>query len=286
MEKEDIGGITLMFTDSDKEIKWQLNQLKRNFGISQRFLFFSALFQGIFYWSDVLENDPQENVQLFHLLCLRLLLGTLPLLSCFLVSTGLLLPTQMTIFWVNICYGLPTLAIFYLSRKYSTHWDSLYIVYGLCFFMLPKISPLNFIYGFSGAALFTLLFIYISAFRLRFQAWVLSNTILLILVVLFMYISYSSEKSSRERWLLRERLNRENINLQMVASSIEDDLKKTANKDFALEIIPQQSFSQGFQGGIGAVGMHHIIGMKYQPYTSIKRLKKIKIKFFKKCSHS
>ena len=130
----------------------------------------------------------------------------------------------------NICYGLPTLAIYYLTRRDPSVWDCLYIVYGLSFFMLPKISPLNFIYGtsilmihfpckknrrkqlsfcnstkqyltisiqfvlfvagFAGAVLFTLLFIYISAFQLSLNEWLLSNTILLPVTSLFMYISY------------------------------------------------------------------------------------------------
>ena len=226
-----------MFQDRAVEVQWQQHQLKRNFGISQRFLFFSAFFQGLFFWSDVLEQDELSGETKLRLCCLRLILGTsaiyihvhmyvytfidehmckrtciilggFSLLCCFLVSTGLLLPTQMTIFWANVCYGLPTLAIYYLTRKDLSHWDSLYIVYGLSFFMLPKISPLNFIFGFAGAVLFTLLFIYISAFRLSLHEWLLSNTILLPVTILFMYVSYSSEKSSRERWVLRERLRR------------------------------------------------------------------------------
>lgn len=208
VERTAIGGLTLMFQDRDIEVQWQQHQLKRNFGISQRFLFFSALFQGLFFWSDVLEQEELSGETKLRLCCLRLILGGFSLLCCFLVSTGLLLPTQMTIFWANVCYGLPTLAIYYLTRKDLSHWDSLYIVYGLSFFMLPKISPLNFIFGFAGAVVFTLLFIYISAFRLSLHEWLLSNTILLPVTILFMYVSYSSEKSSRERWVLRERLRR------------------------------------------------------------------------------
>jgi hypothetical protein len=204
--------------------------LERHIGITTRYLFVASFFQALFYWSDVLESHG-DSTYLFHLGCLRLLLGALTLLGCFLVSTGLLIPTQMTVFWINMCYGLPSLTIFYLARPRASVFDSLFLVYGLCFFTLPKVSPLNFIYGFSGALLYTLLFIYISAFRLSLQQWFLSNTFLMIIVSLFCYISYSAERVSRERWLLRERLKRERINLRIVASSIQEDLTRAANDE-------------------------------------------------------
>ncbi len=123
LETTEIRGLTLMFDNPSKELKWQATQLKRNVGLTQRFLFFSAIFQGIFYWSDVIENINDVNTQsLSHLLYLRIILVILPLSACFLVSTGLLVPTQTIIFWITMCYGLPTLAIFYLSRKVLSHW--------------------------------------------------------------------------------------------------------------------------------------------------------------------
>ena len=230
-ERTGMVGLTLMFEEIAVEKHWQAHQLKRNFGISVRFLFFASLFQGLFLWSDILEQRGElfGTLKDIHLLCMRLLLGGFSLLSCFLVSTGLLLPTQVTIFWVNLIYGLPTIAIYYLTREKLSHWDSLYIVYGLSFFVLPKLSPLSFIYGFTGSSIVTMMFIYISAFRLSLNQWLLSNTLLLAIFFLFMYVSYSFEKSSRERWMLRERLKRENINLDLVASSIHDDLKKTTS---------------------------------------------------------
>jgi len=267
VETADIGGLTLMFQDRTTELKWQQNQMKRNFGISQRFLFFSAIFQGLFFWSDILEqNESGNRSHALELCCMRILLGGLSLICCFLVSTGLLLPTQMMVFWINICYGIPTLLIFFLSRQHMSHWDSLYIVYGLSFMMLPKISPLNFFFAFGGAVVLTVLFIYVSAFRLGLQQWLLSNTILLVITLLFCYVSYSSEKSSRERWVLRERLKRENINLSLVASSIHDDLKKTATNErpFPLEEIQRETYAQTVRPFQLGVHMHQ----HYAPSSS------------------
>jgi hypothetical protein len=242
-EIADIRGFTLIFENESMEMKWNLMHLERHIGITTRYLFAASVFQGLFYWSDCLENHG-DSTYLFQLGCLRLLLGGLTLLGCFLVSTGLVIPTQLAVFWINMCYGFPSLAIFYLARPTASVFDSLFLVYGLCFFILPKISPLNFIFGFSGATLYTFLFIYISAFRLSLQQWLLSNTFLMIIVSLFCYISYSAERVSRERWLLRERLKRERINLRIVASSIQDDLTRAANdeRNFPLDVMNPHNF--------------------------------------------
>ena len=242
-EIADIRGFTLMFENDNMEMKWNLMHIERHIGITTRYLFAASVFQGLFYWSDCLESHG-DSTYLFQLGCLRLLLGGFTLLGCFLVSTGLIVPTQMAVFWINMFYGFPSLAIFYLARPNASVFDSLYLVYGLCFFILPKISPLNFIFGFSGALLYTFLFIYISAFRLSLQQWLLSNTFLMIIVSLFCYISYSAERVSRERWLLRERLKRERINLRIVASSIQDDLTRAANdeRNYPLDVMNQHNF--------------------------------------------
>lgn len=242
-EIADIRGFTLIFENESMEMKWNLMHLERHIGITTRYLFAASAFQGLFYWSDCLESHG-DSTYLFHLGCLRLLLGGLTLLGCFLVSTGLVIPTQLAVFWINMCYGFPSLAIFYLARPTASVFDSLFLVYGLCFFILPKISPLNFIFGFSGALLYTILFIYISAFRLSLQQWLLSNTFLMIIVSLFCYISYSAERVSRERWLLRERLKGERINLRIVASSIQDDLTRAANdeRNYPLDVMNPHNF--------------------------------------------
>ena len=253
-EISSIRGFTLLFESEQVEAKWQKEHMPRHIAITTRYLFAATIFQGLFYWSDVLESRGRSDAQaaLFHLLCLRLLIGGFTLLGCFMVSTGLVVPSQMTVFWVNLCYGVPSLTLFYLARPTVCVYDSFFLVYGLCFFMLPKISPLCFIFGFSGAALFTVLFIYISAFRLGLYEWLLSNTLLLVIVLLFCYISYSSERVARERWLLRERLKREKINLRIVASSIAEDLTRsvTDERPFPLDAMRHAGIS-------GIAGMGH-----------------------------
>jgi hypothetical protein len=276
LEEQTLGGFTLIFQDPNMESKWQSCHLLRQTRLTQRLLFFSALFQGLFYCSDVIDchqdhplshsissesffsssiSSPsaepslelsEESLSspsllssspyschhsLYLFFLIRLLIALIFLISSFLLTLGLLIPKQRTLCLFQMIYGFPTLAIYYLTRPLNTQWDFLFLVYGLCFFALPKISPLNFIYAFYGVALFTMLFIYTSALRLTsFLSWFLSTVYLLLLVGLFLYISYSSEKSARERWLLRERLHREHIDLKIVVGSIEDDMRKAVEQ--------------------------------------------------------
>lgn len=233
-EISEIGYFTLFFSDPLMEERWNRAHLKRHISITTRFLFIAAVFQGLFLWSDVIEKQDH----LFHLAIIRLMIGGFTLLGSFLVATGLLIPSQSAVLLINLCYGLPSMSLFYLTRRSFSHWQSLYLVYGMCFFILPKISPLSFIYAFLGSSLFTLSFILISAFRLSLQQWLLSNSLLLIVILLFFYDSYSSERITRERWLLRDRLQREHINLKIVASSLEDDFTKSSRHRHPLSLVP------------------------------------------------
>ncbi len=254
-----IRGFTLLFSDSNIESKWNHESLPRQAAMTTRYMFASALFQGLFYISDVLEANNSWH---FPLGLVRLLLGILPLMVCFLVKTGLLIPGQLLIMIMNLLYGLPTLAIFYLGRSEASHWDSLYLVYGLCFYMLPKISPLNFLYSFTGASVLSVFFIIISWFRLSFAKWLLSNTFLLSLFSLFCYIAYSSERIARERWLLRQRLQREKINLRIVASTIQDDLRKAAKEEQLFPLASNNSNNMKIFSSVGAPIHVNTSGMK------------------------
>eukprot|EP01041_Mallomonas_annulata_P000812 gene812-1587_t len=185
IETTDIGGFTLMFKDPEKELKWRVTHQKRHIGMSKRYLFACALYQGLFFCklqlnlsifgtilisflgSDVLEGRGR------HLILVRISLGLFSFLGCLLIAVGVITPRQTTDFHL------------YLSTIGT----------------VPILHT--------------------------------------VIVIMFMYISYSAEKSSRERWLLKDRLIRENINLQMVASSIQEDLKKAANerRPFHLDVF-------------------------------------------------
>ena len=114
------------------------------------------------------------------------MLAFFPITAFFLSALGLMHPRQHVLFALQIFYGGPTLAIFYFSRSIPSHWDSLYLVFGLCFFTLPKISPLNFIFAFYGSSAMTGGFLYMSARRLHMQEWILSSIFLVFVAVLFM----------------------------------------------------------------------------------------------------
>ena len=122
-EVTEIGIFTLFFSNAALEEKWNREHLKRVVAITTRFLFLAAIFQGLFFWSDVIEK--QEH--LFLLGILRLMLGGFTLLTCFLVATGLFVPNQGIILIINLTYGLPSMAIYLLTRKSYSHWHSLYL---------------------------------------------------------------------------------------------------------------------------------------------------------------
>jgi hypothetical protein len=240
LEQIGIRPFSLMFDDDEAEKAWNLTHLHRHIGLTSRYLFVAALFQGIFYWGDSIEMHAGMNAKsvvmdvssnLAFIGLIRFILAVMTLLACFLVATGMLLPTQVTIWWMNICYGIPTLSLFYFARAVPSHWDCLFLIYGLTFFMLPKISPLNFIFGIVGAAVLNIIFIYISSFRLSLQQWLLSTCILVMITTLFSYMCYCSEKLSREKWLLRARLQQAKINFRIISSlSIQDDFQRAVSQ--------------------------------------------------------
>ena len=102
LETADIGGFTLIFQNPETEQQWQTTNLFRKMAMTQRFLAMSVIFQGLFLWSDVIELH-HEHVSLN--LALRSLIGLMPLLALFLISTGLLYPSQMLLFLLKIFYG-------------------------------------------------------------------------------------------------------------------------------------------------------------------------------------
>jgi hypothetical protein len=65
--------------------------------------------------------------------------------------------------------------------------------------MLPKMSPLKFIYAASGSAILVAVYVYVSAFQLDFEEWILSNVLLSTIFSLMGYLSYCSERYV-DRW--------------------------------------------------------------------------------------
>ena len=252
LEQQQIRGLTLLFVNKKEEHAWnQLNSVRfRNLSI--RYLFACSIFQGIFFWSDALEsrNDERLKESLFMRSMIRLVIAVIPTIFCFFISMHLVVPTQMNMFIQNIIYGVPTLFLYYESRKWYSHFDSLYLIYGLAFFVLPKISPLKFMYASCGALFMSFIFMYASAFHLDFEEWMLSNVLVTAIFTLMVYISYSSEKAARERYLLKDRLKREKISLRMVATSIQDDFTRTAKEERINSNLRRYEITQAMESGL------------------------------------
>mmetsp|Transcript_38049 Transcript_38049/g.48522 ORF Transcript_38049/g.48522 Transcript_38049/m.48522 type:complete len:735 (+) Transcript_38049:198-2402(+) len=239
-----IGPFTLRFATRELESRWQRRHLNRQRGISQRFLLMCAIFQLLFYFSEHYDEQIESNnSDLIRSACGLLVLG-----ACALISTSTVQPSQWFLFVVVFAYGMMTVFVFLIHRSHPCQWDSLFLVYGLVFVMLPKISPLDFVFGLTLALIYTVVFLTISAGRLSLGEWALSSSYLLVVLMLFGYLAYTSERSSRERWLLRQRLQREHITLQLLPTSLSQDIRtyapllpRPARKHSSVETSPQQS---------------------------------------------
>ncbi len=84
-------------------------------------------------------EDHFKSGVLFAKSSIRVAIASVQLLACFLVSLRVVSPTQWNMLLSNLFYGVTTLFLYYHSRATPSHLDSLYLVYGLAFFMLPKV---------------------------------------------------------------------------------------------------------------------------------------------------
>jgi ABC-type transporter Mla maintaining outer membrane lipid asymmetry permease subunit MlaE len=128
-ENAKLRGLTLLFEDKQLEKKWNKANAPKTRSMTVRYLFSSALFQGVFMASDILESRkiPLVAEALFVRGMVRLALGGLPIIICLFVATGFVIPTQSALFLTNLLYGVPTLAMHYTTRVNPSHWDSLYV---------------------------------------------------------------------------------------------------------------------------------------------------------------
>lgn len=63
VEQEGIRPFSLMFDDVETEKQWNQANLARHIGLTSRYLFVAACFQGIFYWGDYIESSAGINAK-------------------------------------------------------------------------------------------------------------------------------------------------------------------------------------------------------------------------------
>ncbi|KAF0691535.1 Aste57867_17266 [Aphanomyces stellatus] len=204
---------TLQFEDKALESSYQAFCHTRKKLLWLRSLIPAAVSHLIFAWGDSIEHDP------FYLqvtLPARLLLIVMQLSMFFLVKWDLVKAEESVMFILALCHGIPTLLLFVLQRDVLHQWDALFVVFGLSFYTIPKVTPLGFVHSMIGSAL-TMVLYFTTALFVRPPP----NKIELVLAFLycgpviwiFNTVSYYSEYSYRERFILRKRLTNERISL-------------------------------------------------------------------------
>lgn len=152
---------------------------------------------------------------------------------------------------VSICNGIPTLLLYTLQRASLHQWvrlvcgkklllrdscsphvvhssplflrqDALFVIFGLSFYTIPKITPLGFVSSTGGSWATSILYTVLSfAIRPpeRHAESVLGFLYTAPVIGIFNTISYYSEYNSRERFVLRRRLSRESITLAVARTN-------------------------------------------------------------------
>lgn len=128
---------------------------------------------------------------------------------------------ESTMLVVSICNGIPSLLLHALQRSSLHQWDALFVVFGLSFYTIPKITPLSFLSTFLGSWLTAVIYALL-AFVLRPPERIVESVLGMCycvpVIAVFNIISYYSEYNWRERFILRRRLRSESISLALKPS--------------------------------------------------------------------
>ncbi|OQS06086.1 hypothetical protein THRCLA_01849 [Thraustotheca clavata] len=204
---------TLGFQDEQLEESYQAFCHTRKKALWLRGLIPAAIGHLFFAISDSLEHHP---IYLHVTIPARLFLIVLQIGLHILVKMDLVKADEPLMFLVALCNGISTLLMYTLQRTVLHQWDVLFVLFGLSFYTIPKVTPLSFVNTMLGSAITTGFYFYIAVFLrpsdVKLEA-VLSFLYCAPVVWIFNTISYYSEYNSRERFVLRKRLSSERISL-------------------------------------------------------------------------
>ncbi|CAM9528324.1 unnamed protein product, partial [Phaeothamnion confervicola] len=148
-----VSDVSLKFHDPATESDYQQSQKHRQKELWMRALLCGALFQSLLHASDLVEfGDRGLSIPLHVVVPIRLALAGVNLIVFLLVQLDLLEATQSSIAALSLAYGVPTVLLFALQHNTLHHWDALFLVYGLSWFVVPKLTPLQFLPAAIGSA--------------------------------------------------------------------------------------------------------------------------------------
>ncbi|EQC32584.1 hypothetical protein, variant [Saprolegnia diclina VS20] len=233
---------TLRYQDGDLEQSYQAFCHSRQKALWLRGLIPAAISHLVFAISDSVEHDPL-NLQVT--IPARLFLVVLQIGLHILVKMDLVKTDERLMFMVAMCNGLSTLLMYALQRSVLHQWDVLFVLFGLSFYTIPKVTPLGFVHTAIGSWTTAVVYFYVAVFlrpsTLQLET-VLSFFYCAPVIWIFNTISYYSEYNARERFVLRKRLNSERISLAVSRTLLE------ANKTRATLSCPQATMTVDMNG--------------------------------------
>ncbi|RHY90657.1 hypothetical protein DYB35_009445, partial [Aphanomyces astaci] len=152
---------TLQFEDANLEASFQAFSHTRKKTLWLRSLIPAAISHLVFAWGDSLEHDPSR---LQVTLPARLLLIVMQCSTYFLVKWDLVKADEQLMFALALCHGIPTLLLFTLQHAMLHQWDALFVVFGLSFYTIPKVTPLGFVYSTMGSTITMVVYFAIALF--------------------------------------------------------------------------------------------------------------------------
>ncbi|GAB9462765.1 hypothetical protein Gpo141_00000248 [Globisporangium polare] len=210
---------TLRFEDAALEDAYQASIHKRKKALWLRSLIPAAGSHILFGLGDCIEH-PIANLQVT--LPARVFLAVLQISMFVLVNWDLIQAHETTMLLVSVCNGIPSLLLYALQRTSLHQWDALFVIFGLSFYTIPKITPLGFISSTCGSWATAVLYTVLS-FAIRPPSRPAESVLGLFycapVIGIFNTISYYSEYNSRERFVLRRRLSSESISLAVARTN-------------------------------------------------------------------
>jgi len=104
----------------------------------------SVLYQVAFHIADLADDTSATELNVTR--PLRLGLGITQLILFALMSLDLVQPHQRLVLFDSVVYGMLTVGMHMFHRTRLSQWDALFVLYGVAFYTLPKISPLQYVH--------------------------------------------------------------------------------------------------------------------------------------------
>ncbi|RQM25286.1 hypothetical protein B5M09_004900, partial [Aphanomyces astaci] len=84
--------------------------------------------------------------------------------TCVKGTMDLVKADEQLMFALALCHGIPTLLLFTLQHAMLHQWDALFVVFGLSFYTIPKVTPLGFVYSTMGSTITMVVYFAIALF--------------------------------------------------------------------------------------------------------------------------